>query len=340
VSREVFEQRHELQWKALEASLERLERGRAKEAAPDLPELYRQVCHHLALARHRRYGADLELRLNRLALRGHQQLYRRATAGLAEIVAFATAGFPRLVRAERRLVLAAALLFAVPLALMLLLVPRHPELALSVLPPRMLEEMGQQYAPGGSLKAGRPVDSDVLMFGYYIHNNVGIAFRTFAGGILGGVGSIFFLVYNGLVIGTVAGHIRQCGYDASFYPFAIGHGAFELTAIVLAGAAGLRLGLSLLSPGRASRGQALRIAGRRSLGLLYGAAAMLGVAAFLEAFWSSSAAVPAFTKLVVGAALWLWVIGYLLLAGRAVDRETDREVDREIDREIGGAHGP
>jgi hypothetical protein len=109
--------------------------------APDLPELYRQVCHHLALVRHRRYGADLELRLNRL------------------------------VRSEKHLVGAAALLFAVPLVLLTFLVP--------------------------------PVDSDVLMFGYYIHNNVSIAFRTFAGGILGGVGSIFFLIYNGLIVGAV-----------------------------------------------------------------------------------------------------------------------------------------
>jgi hypothetical protein len=77
VSREIFEKRHEAQWAALDMSLSRLEGGRAARSVSgssvpaDLPELYRQVCHHLALVRHRRYGADLELRLNRLAgLRG------------------------------------------------------------------------------------------------------------------------------------------------------------------------------------------------------------------------------------------------------------------------------
>ena len=317
MSREVFEKSHELQWRALEVSVERLEKSRGGEAASDFPELYRQVCHHLALARHRRYGADLELRLNRLVLRGHQQLYRSRAGDLAAALRFITAGFPRLVRSEAKLVLLSLLLFAGPLIAMGLTVPWRPELALSVLPPATVEEMGQQYAPDGSLHAGRPVDSDLLMFGYYIYNNIGIAFRTFASGILGGLGSIFFLIYNGLVIGAVTGHIQHMGYQGNFYPFAIGHGAFELTAIVLAGAAGLRLGLSLLSPGRLSRGEALLAAGRRAIGMVYGVAGMLTIAAFLEAFWSSSAMVPATVKLIVGGVLWLYVLFYFLVAGRS-----------------------
>jgi uncharacterized membrane protein SpoIIM required for sporulation len=317
LSREIFETSHELQWQALEASLDRLEnRSRTGEAAPDFPELYRQVCHHLALARHRRYGADLELRLNRLVLRGHQQLYRSRAGDFGAALRFATSGFPRLVRSEARLVLLSLLLFAGPLIGMFLAVPWRPELALSVLPPETVEQMGQSYAPEGSLEAGRQVDSDLLMFGYYIYNNIGIAFRTFAGGILGGLGSIFFLVYNGLAIGAVMGHIEHMGYQENFYSFVIGHGAFELTAIVLAGAAGLRLGLALLAPGRLSRGQALLGASRRAIGLVYGVAGMLTIAAFLEAFWSPSAA-PVVVKLVVGGLLWLYVLFYFLVAGRS-----------------------
>jgi uncharacterized membrane protein SpoIIM required for sporulation len=200
---------------------------------------------------------------------------------------------------------------------MLLAVPARPELALSVLPPEAVEQMGRAYAPEGSLEAGRPVDSDLLMFGFYIYNNIGIAFRTFASGILGGLGSIFFLVYNGLAIGAVAGHIAHMGYGDNFYPFVIGHGAFELTAIVLAGAAGLRLGLSLLSPGSLSRTQALLAAGRRTVGLVYGVAGMLTIAAFLEAFWSPSALVPDTAKLTVGAVLWVYVLFYFLFVGRS-----------------------
>ena len=317
MSREIFEQHHEPQWKALDVSLSRLEMGRGDRGGvpDDLPELYRQVCHHLALVRHRHYGADLELRLNRLVLRGHQQLYHHSSVDASGIMAFARSGFPRLVRREKRLVGLSALLFGVPLLLMTLLIPRHPEIAFSIMAPATVEQMGQQFSPGGSLEAGRPVDSDILMFGYYIRNNIGIAFRTFAGGILGGVGSIFFLVYNGLAIGAVTGYVRQMGFGPQFFPFAIGHGAFELTAIVLAGAAGLRLGLALLAPGSLSRGRSLLLAGRTAIRILYGAAGMLVVAAFLEAFWSPMPQ-PAATKYGIGAVLWLAVFVYLTFAGR------------------------
>ena len=69
-----------------------------------------------------------------------------------------------------------------------------------------------------------------MMFGYYIKNNIGISFRTFAGGMLFGLGSVFFLVYNGLAIGATAGHLTQAGFASTFYPFVAGHGSFELTA--------------------------------------------------------------------------------------------------------------
>lgn len=315
MSREIFEQSHETQWAALDVSLARLESRGPAGVPDDLPELYRQVCHHLALVRHRHYGTDLEMRLNRLVLRGHQQLYHHSSISPADVLTFFRSGFPRLVRREKKLVGLSALLFAVPLLLMTLLVPRHPEIAFSIMPPAAIEQTGQQFSPGGSLQAGRPFDSDVMMFGFYIRHNIGIAFQTFAGGILGGVGSIFFLIYNGLAIGAVTGYVRQMGFGPQFFPFAIGHGAFELTAIVLAGAAGLRLGLALLSPGSQSRGRALLLAGKTAIRILYGAAGMLVAAAFLEAFWSPMPQ-PSATKYGVGAVLWLTVFVYLSLAGR------------------------
>lgn len=327
MSRELFEKRHEPAWRALEGLLgvappaagARAPRKawRARPEGPDgaLPALYRQVCHHLALVRHRQYGADLERRLNRLALLGHQELYRGG-AGLSTLhPAALLVRFRSAVRDERRLVLFALGLLAVPMVLMMAAVSLRPELAYMVASPDALDGLAQAYAPEGSLHQGRPVDDDVVMFGFYILNNVSIAFRTFAGGILGGVGSVFYLVQNGLFMGAVAGQIGQLGYEPAFYSFVIGHGAFELTAIVLAGAAGLRLGLSILAPGRLSRRQALRDGARRSVVILFGAAVMLVIAAFLEAFWSSSETLPIAAKLVAGGVFWGIVLGTFTLGG-------------------------
>ncbi|HEX2223308.1 MAG TPA: stage II sporulation protein M [Thermoanaerobaculia bacterium] len=271
--------------------------------------------------RHRRYGADLEQRLNDLVLRGHQQLYRQRGGSVGEIAEFIAAGFPRQVRAEGRLVLLATLLFVVPLLFMGFAAQFKPDLALSVLPGEQIEQAGAQYAPDGDLKAGRPADSDAMMFGFYIYNNIGIAFRTFATGLAFGLGSIFFLVFNGLAIGAIGGYIHQMGYGENFYPFVIGHGAFELTAIVLSGAAGLRLGFALLAPGRLSRSQALLTAARSSVRILYGATGMLVIAAFVEAFWSPSALVPDAVKYSVGGFFWLLVLAYLLVLGRGGERK-------------------
>ncbi len=328
MSRELFEKRHEPAWRTLEGLLgveppargaaprkRKARRARPEGPAGEMPALYRQVCHHLALARHRQYGADLERRLNRLALLGHQELYRGGAALSALHPAALLLRFRGAVRDERRLVLLALGLLVVPMVLMMAAVSLRPELAYTVASPDALDGLAQSYAPEGSLHRGRPIDDDVVMFGYYILNNVSIAFRTFAGGILGGVGSVFYLVQNGLYMGAAAGQIGQLGYEPAFYSFVIGHGAFELTAIVLAGAAGLRLGLSVLAPGRLSRRQALREGARRSVVVLFGAAVMLVVAAFLEAFWSSSESVPMAAKFVTGGLFWGFVLGAFALGG-------------------------
>ena len=105
-------------------------------------------------------------------------------------------------------------------------------------------------------------------------------------GIQLAVAPVFLLTEVPGMIGAVAGYLTQLGYSETFWSFVIGHGAFELTAIALAGAAGLKLGWALLAPGRLPRGEALRLAAIRAVRLLGGAALFLLIAAFIEAYWS------------------------------------------------------
>ncbi|MEO8923517.1 MAG: stage II sporulation protein M, partial [Caldimonas sp.] len=154
------------------------------------------------------------------------------------------------------------------------------------------------------------------MFGHYIRNNVGIAFQCFAGGLFFGIGSLVTLALNGIMAGSVAGYLTSRGDGQNFYSFVVTHGAFELTAIVLAGAAGLVLGRSLLAPGRRTRLAALQQAARQAIVLVYGITAMLFVAAALEAFWSSARWVEPNVKFAVGGACWVAVIAYFVFQGR------------------------
>ncbi|KHK64107.1 stage II sporulation protein M [Pseudomonas frederiksbergensis] len=313
-----FETRHQGEWEHLSRLLDQLERRRNVAQSGDFPQAYRRLCHHLALAQARGYSSLLVDTLQQLALRGHQQLYRDRSRPTASLSAFILAGFPRLVRAQWRFVLASGLMFLGSLAGIGLLVYLYPELVYSLLGVDEVSQIRSMYDPAAG-HLGRSVEraasEDWVMFGYYIMHNIGIAFQTFASGLLFGLGSAFFLFFNGLTIGAVAGHLTQIGSGGTFWSFVIGHGAFELTAITLAGAAGLQLGWSLVAPGRLTRGEALRLAAGKSVLIIGGVILFLLIAAFIEAYWSSSAVTPA-TKYTVGALLWLLVLGYLLFAGR------------------------
>jgi uncharacterized membrane protein SpoIIM required for sporulation len=320
-----FEARHRPDWLRFEAWLDRHERlsrreraQAAADALPDVevPQAYRHICQHLALARDREYSPDLVDRLNRLALRGHHMLYGARGRRGARALEFLAAGFPRLVREERTLVIAAACLFFGPFFLLVFALQSFPDFVYYLLPPDALAKFQDMYNPANTRLGMRDADDNVAMFGYYIWNNVKIGFQTFAGGIAFGLGSVFYLVSNGLLIGAIAGYLTQIGYGTTFWSFVSGHSAMELVAIVLSGAAGLRLGGALVAPGQRSRKAALVAAARPAVRLMYGAAGMFLVAAFLEAFWSPLTAFAPLTKYLVGTVLWGVVIGYFLFAGR------------------------
>ena len=153
------------------------------------------------------------------------------------------------------------------------------------------------------------------MAGFYVQHNVGIAFKCFALGVFAGIGTAKELVFNSIVLGTVTGFLIGRGHSAHFFEFVISHSSFELTAIVVAGAAGLIMGHALVHPGQVSRGEALRLRGLDAVKLALGAGFMLCVAALIEGFWSPSV-IPRGVKMTGGAFFWILVILYLGLAGR------------------------
>ncbi len=310
---EAFERAGSERWRSFEGALDALD---AKRRVPGFPRQYRLVCQDLVLARDRQFDAPLVARLNALALRGHQHLYGARTASSGFIELFLRR-FPRAVRREWRLVALMCLIFYGAGGLVFERVVRDPDFVYSLVGRGELANMEASYDPSAEHQAeAREASDGVLMFFYYVGNNVSIAFRTFAGGILFGIGSLFFILYNGLTMGAVAGHIVNVGYGETFWPFVIGHGSFELSAIVLAGVAGLRMGLALVVAGKRTRAHALRDATQRSVPILYGMTGMLLFAAVIEGLWSGQPAIPALVRYWVGAALWGIVIAWLALGGR------------------------
>lgn len=318
-----FEALYQHEWQELEDLLDvALKRKLANKEAPPLrgeriAALYRRACEHLALARARAYPAYLVDRLDRLTADAHQVIYQQRELGGAALWRVVSRDFPRAVRANAGYVWLATALLAVPALVLGVLVYFRPGLILSVVDAAAAARFEQMYSMSAeSIGRTRDAGSDWTMFGFYIRNNVGIAFQCFASGLAAGLGSIFFLIYNGALFGAVAGYLTERGLGSTFYSFVVTHGAFELTAIALSGAAGLKLGHSLLAPGRRTRRQSLVHAARECVVIVYGVAAMLIVAAAVEAFWSSAAWVPSAVKFGVAAVCWLVVFAYLSLQGR------------------------
>jgi uncharacterized membrane protein SpoIIM required for sporulation len=315
-----FESAYRAQWDELEALLmarPKPSRRGDKAAPPDaerLAALYRAVCEHLALAQARAYPVHVAERLEDLAQRAHRLIYRQHDLGWRRLVRFILAEVPAALRAQRRYVWLAALLFYGPALLIGLTTWLDPSQVLTLMDASTATNYEQMYdRSDDSIGRAREADTDWQMFGFYIRHNIGIGFQCFAGGLLAGVGSVFFLVFNALQIGGVAGFLTARGHGPVFWSFVASHSPFELSAIVFSGAAGLMLGHALLSPGRWRRTQALVRAGQASVPLVGAAIVLFLIAAALEAFWSSAAWVPPPAKYATSALGWVLVWAYTRL---------------------------
>lgn len=318
-----FEQLYQKDWNELDALLAklqgRLRKGESKKeiSGERTAQLYRRACEHLALARARAYPAHIIERLDQLTADAHQAIYSRRDFGVARLAKLVKHDFPRSVRAHAKYVWLSTAVFVLPMLILGVLVHERPELILSVVDAQTAAQFEEMYSPDAeSIGRRRDANTDMAMFGFYIRNNIGVSFQCFASGLLLGIGSLFFLAFNGVYAGAIAGYLTERGLSETFYSFVVTHASFELTAIVLSGAAGLRIGHAILAPKRQTRTQALVTAASESIVVIYGVIGMLLIAAAIEAFWSSQRWIPLTIKYGAAALCWIAVIGYLALQGR------------------------
>lgn len=314
-SQDAFVLERQARWQELdrilsvEKSLHRLRPDRISAVGA----LYRSICADLMRARGAGYSSEVVEHLDALAARAHNALYRAEGYRLHRAWDLLARDFPRTVRESWRFMAAATAMFVIPLLIALGATLASPDIATQILPHEQLEMLAQGYAEG--FDSGRGESTDVGMAGFYVYNNIGISFRVFATGIFFGLGSAFFLVFNGVVIGATLGYVVNAGAGRNILTFVMGHGAFELTAIVISGGAGLRMGYALVRTEGLTRLASLRAQGPALARLALGAAAMLAIAAAIEGFWSPSS-VPYVVKWSVAGGLWLLVMVYLCVAGR------------------------
>ena len=274
----------------------------------ELGLLYRQTASDLAIARQDITSSQLAAYLNSLLGRTHNLIYMGNKPKVAGIVRFYSETYPRIFRELWPQTLLAFAIFAVTGLAAFILTMRDPTFAHRLLGTHMMETIEKREMWTHSIVTIKPLAASSIMT-----NNLSVAFATFASGITAGVGTVWMMVLNGLLIGVIGAATLQAGMAGQLWTFVVPHGVLELPAIFIAGGAGFEIARGMLFPGLLPRRESLARAGGRAAQLLLGTIPMLIVAGVIEGFLSpSETAAP--LKFLFGAVMFAALVTYLIRA--------------------------
>lgn len=310
-------------WRRLEALVEQSgRRGVGRLSRSELQELgllYRQIASDLSTVREDPASRQISDYLNQLLGRAHNLIYMGRKTNAAGIVQFFRVTYPRLFRENLAYPLTAFLIFLAAAIVGTALCFSDPGFERYFLGGRMIDTIEQHRMWTQSVVSIKPLASSFILT-----NNISVACATFAMGILAGLGTVYMLFFNGLLIGVIGTACWQAGMSRQLWSFVAPHGVLELPAIFIAGGAGLLLARGLLFPGTMPRRDSVVEAGGRAVRLVLGVIPMLVVAGFIEGYLSPSN-FPAPLKFALGAALGLALVMYLASGGENAENHAAGE---------------
>ena len=318
-----FIEKHKTAWQRLEDLLKLLDstslRRLHREEVRELGRIYRRTASDLAIARAESRDPRLVNYLNSLVIRAHGRIYQADAQGGSRIKQFFARDFPQAFRRTWRYTTVSFSVFALFSVIGFLGTRYDPEFSELVGVPPAFRELyiENKVHWWEDLNEANQVGASSI----FTHN-IQVTIYTFAFGATFGVGTLFYLAYNGATIASVVALTYRAGFGADLITFMVGHGVIELSCIFIAGGAGLLIGSALLMPGDLSRADALKSRGKDAVRLMMGVAVLLVVAGIIEGFISPAPIRPAI-KFSIAAITGLALYSYLLLAGRdAIDGVT------------------
>jgi uncharacterized membrane protein SpoIIM required for sporulation len=272
----------------------------------ELVQLYQRTSSHLSHARTERADPALIARLTRLVATAAGVLYSTRSRSSAGLARFFTTSFPAAVWHVRRFVAASALLLLVPAFVMGTWLASSDEALRASGPDAVREayveddfEAYYSSAPAGQFATEVTV------------NNIQVSILAFAAGALLCVVTAYLLVTNGATVGMAAGMFAAAGQQPKFWGLILPHGVLELSAVIVAGAAGLSIGWAIVAPGDRPRATALADEGRRAAAIVLGLMLAFVVAGTIEGFVTPSSlptAARVGVGLAAGSAFWTYVV--------------------------------
>lgn len=288
----------------------------------DFGHLYRHAASELATEKTQGVNQARIQYLNNLVSRAYGHIYVTETKGWPSVPNFFKKEFPQTFRKNLPFIAAAFIVSIVAALFAFGQVSKDPGLADVVMGPgasQMADSLAERHT---GHKDWMPAEERPIMSSYIITNNIKVSIMAFALGIVAGIGTLGLMFYNGLMLGVAAAAVRSAGGKValSFWSFVAPHGVIELTAIFIAGGAGLMLGWALLCPGEFTRGAAIKLAAREAFKLMLGVAAMLLVAGIIEGFFSPSM-IPDKIKLFTASMIGIALYSYLFVAGKNTEQK-------------------
>ncbi|MBW3635656.1 MAG: stage II sporulation protein M [Armatimonadetes bacterium] len=318
--REAWSRLHELVDRSQNARLAAL----SDEELHEMGTLYRRASADLARAQTRYNstfaGQELVRSLNALVLRAHAQIYSAPPASPSRGLFFFLFGFPAAFRRHwRPILLAAVLMFGSALCAYVSVWTNEENIQLFITDPDMRREavnavktraQNKQITGWGANTAYEGTLASPEVSSRIMTNNIRVTIMAVALGVTAGLGTALVLMANGLMIGGLAGAATNANVDYLFWSVILPHGVLELTAICIAGGAGLLLARAIYAPGDLPRRDALRLAGGEAVQLLAGVAMMLILAGLIEGFITPTTLPPGF-KLGFAALTGVLMVAYL-----------------------------
>lgn len=307
-------QTHRPEWGRLEEATARGSRGLGARSGEDIAEtvrLYLRASSHLAEVQTRYHDPGLERYLNGVVARAHGAIYGGTVASARSFLGFFVTRYRGVFRRTLPFVAVIAALMTVVLVATDLWVAGSREAQAGLLPPAARQAMRDAGGAGGPDDLGSAALTALIF-----QNNVQVSFLAFALGITFGIGTLWVITTNAVFIGLLAGGFQAAGQGWTFWALVLPHGFLELTAICIAGGAGLRMGWALIDPGDRPRVTALGEEARDAVLLIIGAIPAFGVAAVIEGFVTGRTQAPAI-EVAVGAIVAAGYLALLLLPVRA-----------------------
>ena len=283
-------------WEKLDVLTKKAQSGLNALSDDELQEmgaLYRRASADLARAQ-TRYGTttagrELVLSLNDLVLRAHTQVYSAPAPKAGHALDFLIYGFPATFRRQWRAIALAAVFMFLPGLLAYLTVIANPDSTSLFVDERVVKTVQERAQKklitgwGGNTDFGGVVESPEIS-SFIMVNNIRVSLNAVALGMTAGIGTFIVLALNGLMVGGLSGVATNENVDLLFWSVILPHGILELTAICIAGGAGLLLARAIYAPGDLPRRDAMRIAGGEAARLMVGVALMLVIAGVIEGF--------------------------------------------------------